>query len=79
MAAPAAKPPADANLCFLALPKAAADDWNRETIITFSGPVEVPGVGTQILPAHLPNAALQQHANGWETIPSDLSCSSAQF
>lgn len=38
-------------LCFLAVPKATADDWNRETVITFSGPVEVPGVGAQILPA----------------------------
>jgi hypothetical protein len=38
-------------LCFLAVPKATADDWNRETIITFSGPVEVPGVGAQTLPA----------------------------
>ena len=38
-------------LCFLAVPKATADDWNRETVITFSGPVEVPGVGAQTLPA----------------------------
>jgi hypothetical protein len=38
-------------LCLLAVPKATADDWNRETVITFSGPVEVPGVGAQILPA----------------------------
>jgi hypothetical protein len=38
-------------LCFLAVPKATADDWNRETVVTFSGPVEVPGVGAQILPA----------------------------
>jgi hypothetical protein len=28
-----------------------ADDWNRKTIVTFSGPVEVPGVGAQTLPA----------------------------
>jgi hypothetical protein len=28
-----------------------ADDWNKETVITFSGPVEVPGVGAQTLPA----------------------------
>jgi hypothetical protein len=28
-----------------------ADDWNRETIVTFSGPVEVPGVGAHLLPA----------------------------
>jgi len=28
-----------------------ADEWNRKTIVTFSGPVEVPGVGAQTLPA----------------------------
>jgi hypothetical protein len=28
-----------------------ADDWNRKTIVTFSAPVEVPGVGAQTLPA----------------------------
>jgi len=28
-----------------------ADDSNRETVVTFSGPVEVPGVGAQTLPA----------------------------
>jgi hypothetical protein len=33
------------------LPSAKADDWNRKTTITFSAPVEVPGVGAQILPA----------------------------
>jgi hypothetical protein len=38
-------------LCVLAAPKAKADDWNRKTVITFSGPVEVPGSGAQILPA----------------------------
>ncbi len=38
-------------LCALVTPLAMADDWNRETVITFSGPVEVPGVGAQILPA----------------------------
>ena len=38
-------------VCLFAVPKATADDWNRETVITFSGPVEVPGVGAQILPA----------------------------
>ncbi len=40
-----------AVLCLLAVPSASADDWNRKTIVTFSGPVEVPGVGAQILPA----------------------------
>jgi len=38
-------------LCVLVVPVAMADDWNRETVITFSGPVEVPGVGAQTLPA----------------------------
>jgi hypothetical protein len=38
-------------LCLLVVPTVTADDWNRKTIITFSGPVEVPGVGAQTLPA----------------------------
>jgi hypothetical protein len=38
-------------LCVLVTPLVTADDWNRETVVTFSGPVEVPGVGAQILPA----------------------------
>jgi hypothetical protein len=40
-----------AVLCMLAVPTANADDWNKETIITFSGPVEVPGIGAHNLPA----------------------------
>jgi hypothetical protein len=35
-------------------PTAKADEWNRKTVITFSGPVEIPGVhlkGWRILPA----------------------------
>lgn len=40
-----------AVLCILVVPTAGADDWNKETIITFSGPVEVPGVGAHNLPA----------------------------
>jgi hypothetical protein len=35
-------------------PCAKADDWNRKTIVTFSGPVEIPGVhlaGWGVLPA----------------------------
>src|ERR1022692_5155272 len=40
-----------AALCVLVVPTAMADDWNSETVITFSGPVEVPGVGAQTLPA----------------------------
>jgi hypothetical protein len=38
-------------LCALVVPTATADEWNRKTVITFSGPVEVPGVGAQTLPA----------------------------
>ena len=37
--------------CVLAVQTARADDWNRKTVITFSGPVEVPGVGQHNLPA----------------------------
>ncbi len=40
-----------AVLCLLVVPTATADEWNRKTVVTFSGPVEVPGVGAQILPA----------------------------
>jgi hypothetical protein len=32
-------------------PGAKADDWNRKTKVTFSAPVEIPGVGAQTLPA----------------------------
>jgi hypothetical protein len=48
------------TMCFTALvsavliPSAQADDWNRKTEITFSGPVEIPGVhlaGWGVLPA----------------------------
>ena len=38
-------------LCLLAAPKATADEWDHKTVLTFSGPVEVPGVGQHILPA----------------------------
>jgi hypothetical protein len=30
---------------------AKADEWNKMTVVTFSAPVEIPGVGAQILPA----------------------------
>lgn len=30
---------------------ARADEWNKITAVTFSGPFEVPGVGAQVLPA----------------------------
>ena len=48
------------TVCCMALtavilaPSAKADDWNRKTTITFSGPVEIPGVhlvGWGVLPA----------------------------
>jgi len=48
------------SVCGLALmgavctPTAKADDWNNKTVITFSGPVEIPGVhltGFGVLPA----------------------------
>ena len=35
-------------------PAARADDWNRKTVITFSGPVEIPGV----------------HLKGWGVLPA---------
>jgi len=35
----------------LSTPRAGADEWNKKTKVTFSEPVEVPGVGAQILPA----------------------------
>jgi hypothetical protein len=34
-----------------ALPNAKADEWNHKTVMTFDQPIEVPGVGAQILPA----------------------------
>jgi LPXTG-motif cell wall-anchored protein len=38
-------------LCLLVAPNAKADQFDRKTLVTFSGPVEVPGVGAQVLPA----------------------------
>jgi hypothetical protein len=35
-------------------PSASADEWNRKTVITFSGPVEIPGV----------------HLAGWDVLPA---------
>jgi hypothetical protein len=37
-----------ALLCGVSVPSAHADEWNQETILTFSQPVEIPG---QVLPA----------------------------
>jgi len=38
-------------LALVTLPGAKADQWNKKTTVTFSAPVEVPGVGAQVLPA----------------------------
>lgn len=38
----------------LPAPNARADEWNRKTVITFSGPVEIPGV----------------HLKGWGVLPA---------
>ena len=38
-------------LCTLVVPAAFADELDRQTVVTFSGPVEVPGTYPQILPA----------------------------
>jgi len=32
-------------------PGTKADEWNKKTTMTFSAPVEIPGVGAQVLPA----------------------------
>ncbi len=37
--------------CAFLVPAAGADEWDKRTTVTFSGPVEVPGVGAQVLPA----------------------------
>src|SRR6202021_1980912 len=48
------------TVCFIALigaalaPGVKADDWNKKTVVTFSGPVEIPGV----------------HLTGWSTLPA---------
>lgn len=40
------------SLVSLAFPSGAkADEWNKKTKVTFSAPVEIPGVGAQTLPA----------------------------
>ena len=36
---------------FIVSSQGKADEWNKKTIVTFSQPVEIPGVGAQILPA----------------------------
>jgi len=32
-------------------PRTKADEWNKKTTVKFSAPVEIPGVGAQVLPA----------------------------
>jgi len=40
------------TLVVMAIPSVAkADQWNKKTTVTFSQPVEIPGVGAQVLPA----------------------------
>jgi hypothetical protein len=38
-------------LCMMFSGTASAQTWNKRTSVTFSGPVEIPGVGAQVLPA----------------------------
>jgi hypothetical protein len=40
-----------ALVAFAFAPRTEADDWNKKTTVTFNGPVEIPGVGAQVLPA----------------------------
>jgi hypothetical protein len=39
------------SVSLFVLPGASADEWNKKTVVTFSAPFEVPGVGAQVLPA----------------------------
>jgi hypothetical protein len=40
------------GIVFVMLSSAAsAQSWNKRTVVTFSGPVEIPGAGAQVLPA----------------------------
>jgi hypothetical protein len=38
-------------VCMMLSSAASAQSWNKRTVVTFSGPVEIPGVGAQVLPA----------------------------
>jgi hypothetical protein len=40
-----------ASIFVLAAPQLKADGWDKKTLVTFSEPVEVPGVGVHLLPA----------------------------
>jgi hypothetical protein len=53
-------------LCVLVAPKARADDADQKTTVTFTDPVEVPGVGQHILPSgtyvfKLKNSSADRH------------------
>jgi hypothetical protein len=37
--------------CMIFTSTASAQTWNKKTVVTFSAPVEIPGVGAQVLPA----------------------------
>ena len=37
--------------CMIFTSTASAQSWNKKTVVTFSAPVEIPGVGAQVLPA----------------------------
>jgi hypothetical protein len=38
-------------LCMMVSSTASAQSWNKRTSVTFSAPLEIPGVGAQVLPA----------------------------
>ena len=38
-------------LCTMFSSTASAQTWDKRTLVTFSGPVEIPGAGAQVLPA----------------------------
>jgi len=38
-------------ICMIFSSAASGQSWNKKTSVTFSGPVEIPGVGAQVLPA----------------------------
>jgi hypothetical protein len=40
-----------AAMCAMSSPTASAQNWNKETKVTFSQPVEIPGISAQVLPA----------------------------
>ena len=38
-------------VCMMFSSSASAQSWNKKTTVTFSAPIEIPGVGAQVLPA----------------------------